>query len=94
MRLPYFILLNFLGVLFSIEALLLIAYFLFGFQIHFPDAVQKTITLFEILLFAAAPIISFVFVYWDKKNKHSKILGFTYLTLWICVLVRMLIFIC
>jgi hypothetical protein len=89
-----YILINFIGVLFLIDALLIIAYWLFGFELNLPHNVQSLMAIAGMFLIVLAPIISLVNIYYVRNRKTSKILGFTYLSLWVCILIRMLVVIC
>lgn len=89
-----FIFLNFIGVIFCIEVLLIVAYWLFGFIINFHNKIQVLINLSGIFLMVSVPIISFIDIYFFRKIVVSKILAFTYLSLWICVLIRIAFNIC
>jgi hypothetical protein len=89
-----FFLINFFGIFFSIDALLIIEYWIFGFQINFSNKIQVFINMSGVFLIVVAPFISLINIFLFRNNTLSKVLGFTYLSLWICVLIRMALAFC
>jgi hypothetical protein len=81
-------------MIFSLGVLYYIAYFFFGFEIQFSDIVQNIIGVTGVTLFFITPVIILINIFFCRKNKHGKLLGFIYLFFWLCILTRLFITIC
>lgn len=88
MRSYQYAVLNILGAIFSLYALLILGYWIFNFEINFPNKSQGFINVSGIILIVLAPVISVIIIKWGNQYRFGKILGFAYLSLWLCVLIR------
>jgi hypothetical protein len=88
MKSPYFIALNVFGIIFSIYALLIVVSWISNFDLFFPNKYQVLVRVSGMALIVLVPIVSFIILKFGTQYKFGKLLGYTYLTLWLVVLIR------
>jgi hypothetical protein len=86
-----FIALNILGIFFAFYALAALICVIFHLDILVPHALQGFYIFSVMGTIILMPIISFVIIKFGNNRKISKLLGFTYLSFWLIVLVILVI---
>src|ERR1700761_2839398 len=86
----YFITLNIIGNVFSMYALGVIVAWIFKFHDYYiPQKYNMFGAIFIMSLIVSTPIISLIILRFWGQFKFGKFLGFTYLALWLVVMIRM-----